>query len=124
MKNLKFDKLFIIQRLRENRKKHEEVFNQALAGYQTKAIDELNRLIEHVKSNPEKQLYVAERAPSNHLKQYDRIILMLEQCTETEIELDEKEYTNYIQDNWEWTQHFYSSNSMYSTIASGCAASL
>jgi hypothetical protein len=123
MKSLRFDKLFIIQRLRENRKKHEEIYAEAVVGYQKKAITMLEERLEKVKANPLEHTSVPLSVPQNHLKEYDRTILMVDQCLDVELELDEQEYSQYIQDNWTWTRTFLSSNSGYSSMAaSGCAS--
>lgn len=123
MKTLTFDKLFLSQRLRENRAKHEEIYNEAVLGYQKAAIEKLSEALEKVKANPQERVYFNLSYPTNHLKDYDRVIMMFDQCVETEIELDQQEYSRYIQDNWEWSANFLTSNSGYSLMAaSGCAS--
>ena len=123
MKSLRFDKLFIIQRLRENRKKHEEIFNESVIGYQKKAIEMLAERLEKVRANPLEHTSVPLSVPTNHLKEYDRTILMVDQCLDVELELDEQEYSQYIQDNWAWSRSFLVGNSGYSQMAaSGCSS--
>lgn len=121
MKTLTFDKLFLSQRLRENRTKHEEIYNEAVRGYQEASIKKLNELLEKIKVNPKERLFFSLGYPTNHLQDYDRIIMMFDQCIESEVELDQQEYARYIQDNWEWSAQFLTSNSGYSSMAaSGC----
>jgi hypothetical protein len=122
MKTLTFDKLFLSQRLRENRARHEEIYNEAVIGYQKAAVEKLSELLEKIKSNPQEKIYFNLPYPTNHLKDYDRVIMMFDQCVESEIELDQQEYSRYIQDNWEWSQTFLTLNSGYSPMASGCLA--
>lgn len=121
MKSLRFDKMFIIQRLRENRKKHQEIYDESVVGYQKEAIKFLTQGLERIQSNPLARVSINLSVPEHHLKEYDRTILMVEQCLDTELELDEQEYSQYIQDNWTWTRNFLVGNSSYSSMAaSGC----
>jgi len=123
MKSLRFDKLFILARLRENRKKHEEIYNESVIGYQKKAIELLTERLAKVTANPLEHTSISLSVPQNHLKEYDRTILMVDQCLDLELELDEQEYSQYIQDNWTWTRGFLFGNSGYSSMAaSGCAS--
>lgn len=117
MKSLRFDKLFILQRLGENRKRHEDIYNEAVVGYHKKAIEALTERLQKVLANPLEHTNVTLSVPQNHLKDYDRTILMVEQCLDVELELDEQEYSQYIQDNWHWTRGFLVGNSGYSSMA-------
>ena len=119
MKTLTFSKCFLGQRLRENRAKHEEIYNEAVLGYQKSALEKLAELTAKLTNNPLERIYFNLAYPTNHLKDYDRVIMMFDQCIETEIELDQQDYSRYIQDNWEWTATFLTSNSGYSPMASG-----
>lgn len=121
MQELRFDKMFISSRLKENRKRHEEIYKEAVEGYQKKAIALLGEKLEKVRGNAIETIAIHLPVPQNHLKEYDRVILMVEQCLDIELLLDEQEYAQFIQDNWDWTRNFYTSNSNYSqTAASGC----
>ena len=66
--------MFISARLKENRKKHEEVYKEAVDGYQKKAVELLTQKLEKVKNNPTEQVLIHLPVPENHLKEYDRII--------------------------------------------------
>lgn len=123
MKALRFDKMFVSARLKENRETHEKIYKEAVEGYQKKAIELVTEKLEKLKTNPVESTYIHLTIPSNHLKEYDRAILMVDQSLDIEVELSEEDYSKYIQDNWTWTRDFYTSNSSYSgiAIASGVA---
>jgi hypothetical protein len=121
MEKLKFDKMFLLQRLNENRKRHETIFEEAIEGYRTNAVVHLEERLEDFEAGKDVNLYFTLDKPSNHLKDYDRVIMMIEHSVETEIELTESEYAHYVMDDWSWQRSFMTSNSFYSTTAtSGC----
>lgn len=121
MRNLRFDKGFVSQRLKANRENHKKIYDEAVEGYQKKGLAALQEKLEKLQTNPIENLYINLHVPSNHLKEYDRAILMVDQSLDVEVELSEEDYSKYIQDNWNWTRDFLTSNSSYSgTAASGC----
>jgi len=125
MQTLKFDKMFLLQRIKENRKRHEEIFNEAIGNYRQTLIEAIEARLELVRTDEASEWHgrIDLEKPQHHIAEYDRVIMMIEHCVETEIELDEHEYAQYVMDNWTWQRGFLTSNSMYSTMAaSGCAA--
>jgi hypothetical protein len=124
MRSLKFDKLFVSTRLKENRASHELVYKEAVEGYQKKAIEFLKNKLEEIQKTPTVNIYASLHVPSNHLKEYDRAILMVDQSLDLVVELSEEDYSKYIQDNWSWTREFYDSNSSYSSTAAASGIAL
>lgn len=55
--------------------------------------------------------------PVDHLRDYDRLIKMIELTDETHIELTEVEFDQYVNDEWNWKREFNLSNSKYGAIA-------
>jgi hypothetical protein len=51
--------------------------------------------------------------PKDQTKDYDRIIGMLEADTEPTITLDEADYRRYVQDEWDWTSQWKTTNAAY-----------
>jgi hypothetical protein len=43
--------------------------------------------------------------PSNHIKDYDRVITMLEVSVDETIILNASEFDQYVRDVWAWTQY-------------------
>ncbi|MCV0439774.1 MAG: hypothetical protein K5880_14195 [Hydrogenophaga sp.] len=147
MQILTFDKKFLLEKLTENRKRHKDIYNEALIAYRQKVLEELERVGEDLaakvvdlneclritredesRTDEFREYYfginsVNVSKPSNHLIDYDRTILMVENCQQNDIELTEQEYTQYVMDNWDWQQQFMTSNSGWSGIAaSGCVS--
>jgi hypothetical protein len=124
MQKLSFEKAFLVQRISENRKTHEQVYQEAKVTYRAKAEEALEARLRLVKSDGKFDLAFDLAVPFNHLEDYDLVLLMLKQCQENTVELTQEEYSQYVLDNWNWRRHFLTSNSRYSeTAVSGCLAS-
>lgn len=126
MQKLRFDKMFVSTRLKANRETHEQIYKEAVEGYQKKAIEFLTEKLAEFQKDPTAKLWTNLHVPTNHLKEYDRAILMVDQCLDIEVQLSEEDYSKYIQDNWNWSREFYTSNSSYSgtAVASGVSLGL
>ena len=114
---VKCDRLLTI--LKDNRKEHREIFVEAVDGYRKAAIKALDARLDEVKKGLKLSLSFRLEEPQDMTKQYDLIIKMLEMSIDTEIELTQKEFANYVQDDWSWMGQFLASNSGYSQRAAG-----
>lgn len=117
------DRTTLIEKLRENRETHRSIFEEALTGYQEKALEELESKIEAIRSNGRKpiSLFIHLPAPEDHTDDYDRVIGLLEWGVDDVVNLDDKEYANYVNDDWNWKQNWLISNSAYSVTAASLA---
>lgn len=107
----------LLQTLRENRKEHRETFLEALEGYRAAALKALTARIEDAKTTKRVSLHFKLIEPQDQTREYDRIIKMLEMSVDERVELTQREFANYVMDDWEWTQQFLTSNSAYSASA-------
>lgn len=103
--------------LKTNRAKHRDIFLEALDGYGKEATKILTQRLEEVKKGSRKQIYISLPEPSDHTKDYDRAIKMLEMNISDTVMLSEQDFNNYVMDDWNWKQQFLQSNSMYSATA-------
>lgn len=123
MEKLKFDKMFLLQRLGENKKRHESIFDEALAAWNIEARKQLRNRLDDFLAGSDTDLHFNLQKPTNHLTDYNRVLLMIEHSTQVEIELSESEYAQYVMDDWNWQRSFMVSNSLYSGMAaSGCTS--
>lgn len=115
MEKVRVKRLELLDILRKNRKAHLETFQKALAGYREVAIEELDRMIEEAKAGKRirRQLELIE--PTNHTKDYDRVISMLEMCIDNTIELAEDEVGMYVMDDWRWKEQFTQTSAHYTS---------
>lgn len=113
MDELKFRKTDLLEILKSNRAAHRDEFETAIAGYEVEAIKRLQDLTRQMRSGKRPNILIQMAVPSDHTKDYDRVIRMLELSTEDTINLHEHEFQQYIQDDWSWKGQFTASNSGY-----------
>jgi hypothetical protein len=119
---IKVNKAEILVTIRANREAHKKIFAEAVEGYKKKAMEVLEQHIAEVKAG-KFFTYIQLTLPSDHSRDYDRVIKMLEQHQGTEIELIEADYAMYVLDDWQWKRQFLVSNSQYSGTAAAALAS-
>lgn len=103
--------------LKENRKKHYEVYLEAVEGYRKAVIKQLEEHIERIKAGKKIQSHISFITPVNQVADYDRVIAMLDMSEDPDIVLDENQFRCYVQDQWSWAQQFSASNKVYTTSA-------
>ena len=117
MENVKVNKGDIVVVLKKNRDEHRTIFLSAVEGYRKRAIEILEENIAIIKKGKLERLYVTLPVPEDHTKDYDRAIKMLEMSVDLEIELSEKDFKQYVLDDWSWQQDFLASNTAYTVMA-------
>lgn len=110
----------VLATLRKNRETHASIVAEARQGYVSQALEEL----EEVKKKMAKlangkvvALSFSLRVPVDQTKVYDTAIRMLELHQDELIELDSSQVRTLMQDQWDWTEAFYSTNVRYSKMA-------
>ena len=113
MKMVRVDKGNLLSKIKENRAKHSEAYEQAVAGYREELVEKLKEMLKDAKAGKDVPGHVGLQAPQHNLKDYDRAIAMLEASLDSELELDQTEFSNYYMDEWHWKDHFTAMNSTY-----------
>ncbi len=109
MDELKFKRDKLLAAVRENRGKHQVEYVEAMKGFRESVVENLKKKIEFLQG----ELVLAEKGediktslsltrPQQYLKDYDRVIKMLEMSHEDEVLLDHQEFTQYVMDDWKW----------------------
>jgi hypothetical protein len=118
------DKQTILSKLRENREKHSVIVKEAREGYLKKAKNALQNRILELEATPSNVLVgkivglnFSLSPPVSHLSAYDTVIKMLELHSEPTIQLSANEVSQFVEDKWEWSERFITSNSVYSQSA-------
>jgi len=117
------NKAEILTKLKINRDQHSQRVKEAREGYVTKAQEELTKKLNLLKEGKLVALSFSLKVPKDFTTVYNTTIGMLEAHTKEEIELSADEYRHLIEDNWEWTREFLTSNVGYSKSTSDYAAS-
>lgn len=116
-KNLTFNKEKLLVIIKRNRAEHRSIYKEALEGYKEKLRGMVDEVYEKLKMGEIPRVTIAPQYPVDQTKEYDRTIKMLEMCTETNVELTELDFAQYVMDEWSWMDHFITSNSAYSAKA-------
>lgn len=113
MDRIKVRKADLLDKLRSNRTAHRDIFEAALDGYKAKVIEILEDRLAKARAGKRVNTYIQLTQPMDQTKDYDRAIGMLEMSTEKEVVLSEKDYQQYVLDDWSWKGQFTSSNKLY-----------
>lgn len=113
MKTIKMSKTDLLDKIKENRDKHEALYLEAIEGYKDSLVKTLKKMLANAKANKEVEHFLTLEKPVNNLKDYDRAIAMLEVTIDTVIELDQNEFSNLFLDQWVWKDAFMATNSTY-----------
>ncbi len=103
----------LLEILRENRKTHKADYEDAYKGYLDSCKEKLQELIEGFESGDIETVQWTEFPPQSQVKDYDRVIRMLELSVDDEIELSADEFANYVQDDWHWKDNWAVANAAY-----------
>ena len=107
----------LLAKLKENRKNHRKVFEEAIVGYKEKVVGELRKHLERAKRGERVPHHIQLDTPMDQTPEYDKAITMLEMSIHDEIELTANEFECLVMDRWRWKKQFVASNSIYVTGA-------
>lgn len=125
-----FDRSELLVRMKANRDKHSLQFKQALVGYYLEVAEQAKEIAANARKlskeaeeasksdDPNKvdktNWYITATKPEDHTTDYDRVIDMFEMAKQETINLDERQFAQYIRDEWEWKDRVFATNSFYS----------
>lgn len=117
-------RLEALQVLKKNRANHIEIVKEAKIGYIKSAQITLQDKLDQLKQGKTPSLNFNINPPIDYTAVYDKAIMMLEMHSEDTIELESNEFSNLIQDVWDWSNSFYGLNKSYSSTANSQAEQL
>lgn len=106
-------KIELLVAIKKNRDAHRDIFLKAQIGYRAAAIKELERMLLDARENRPIRRSIEMVEPQEHIKDYTRVISMLEMSTADEIQISEQQFSQYVLDEWGWSNQFTMSNSRY-----------
>lgn len=118
MKSVKVSVETLLKVLKKNREAHKNAIDEVMKVYREKVISELDKALKAAKEGREIITDLNLTRPLNMTSYYDRIIGMLEMSIESEVEITQAEYSNYILDKWSWGNAVSSSTASYSSSTS------
>jgi len=115
MKDVRIKKEKVIEILQKNRAEHRDIFLKAQEKYREQAIKLLD---EQLKAAREKKPFELRRfvelvQPEDHTHDYDRALEMLSLEENDVVVLSTADFSNLVQDQWEWSRRWAVSNSRY-----------
>lgn len=103
----------LLEALRKNMESHRATFLKAQEGYKITVIEELESMLKDAREGKSYRTSVHLEAPSDHTRDYSRIIKMMEMSVDKEIKISDTQFAHYVLDEWSWQQHFRATSSAY-----------
>lgn len=105
---------WLLVKLEENRTAHEACYEESRLGYIENAQVLLNARMEELKAGKATSLHFNIHVPESHVREYDLVIGMLKAHQGELIELEASEYRMFVDDEWDWMDHWLLANAQYS----------
>lgn len=123
MREVKVKRDELLAKVRENRTKHIDEYDDAVAGYKDAALAAINKGVAKLRAQVA-DLEAGETlqlsavlfdlaVPQNHAKDYDQVIAMLEMCVDEELTIRSDEFACYVMDDWGWKDEFENVSKLY-----------
>jgi len=116
MREVTVNKAELIEILEDNRETHEADFERAMEGYYIEAVERHEVALAAAKKKDGLVPHVNLQIPQSHDEDYARALGMLRMDISTTITIDEHEYRNFVEDEWDWKQQWYApagANTLY-----------
>lgn len=108
----------LLQTVRENLARHEQIVAEAKVGYLARAKQALKEQLLRAEAGNTPDLTFRLAAPQDHSEVYRTVVEMLAWTTDESVTLQADEFRQLVLDQWDWTDGFYLANSNYSETAS------
>ena len=117
MKEVRLQKSDLLAIIRKNRDEHRDIFIAAQKSYREKAIELLDRQLRLAREGNPFVLaeFIQMIPPVDRTEDYDRAVAMLEMSVDSVVTLSADEFSQLVQDEWDWTQNWAFANSRYTT---------
>jgi len=103
----------LIEQIKKNKENHIIEYDKAVIAYKEEALKQLNEQIKAVEQGSLKAR-LDLITPINNATNYDKIIEMFEWEVNEVVELEQQEFTEYVQDETEFAIQSKFANTMYS----------
>jgi hypothetical protein len=114
---IKVNKNELLASLKSNREKHASDYQKAKAGFIKLLDKELEKKLQNLRDGKKIELSFDNKKPESYLKEYDDVIGMLELSVDNELTLNHQQYKQYVQNEWDWTRTWSTSNVAYLSAA-------
>lgn len=117
MEKVTLNKEELLKKVSKNREEHFKLYQEALEGYRKDVAATLTRTLALANQNKDVDFtdFYQLQKPQLHTKEYDRVINMLSHHQGTIVELNNRDFGRFFEDDWEWKQDWVTSNSKYTS---------
>ena len=118
------DRQELLSILEKNLAEHTKIVEEAKQGYLVKAKGALQKALEKIDQGELLDLsqHFRLRPPTDYSSAYKTVIKMMTMNQKSLVELAPDEFTQLIEDQWEWSGDFFGTNKAYSASASMSAS--
>jgi hypothetical protein len=110
---IKVTKSKLLTALEENRTTHGIAYEKAKAGYIKVTRRDLEEQLQRLVDGKVLDRIFFPSPPEDHTKDYDDAIAMMQWSQDSEIELTQSQFRQYVQDDWGWKDSWITSNTAY-----------
>lgn len=107
MDQVRINKQQLIDKIKENKAKHDAFLREAMDGYWDRcecavgqAVVDVTRKVDWLAP------LLALKRPEEHSEDYTRVLAMLEMSVEETIMLDAEQFSWYVLNRWQWRERF------------------
>ena len=111
-RTIKVKKSDLIEKIKENKLNHINAYNKAVVAYKAEALKQLKELNKEA-NNGKLNLSLNLISPINNSENYDKIIEMFNWEVDDIVELEQREFIEYVQDETDFAIRAKSLNSTY-----------
>lgn len=115
MEKVNVDREQLLEIVRKNYETHKNEVATAVQGYHIEVVEKLEDALAKAKAGEKFITNLSLVPPSDHTKDYERIIRMLELSSDTTVQLDTHQFTQYVLDEWTWRDAARVLNASYSS---------
>ena len=116
MKTVKVAVSDLLVHLKANREKHISNYTELMVDYRKAVVKALSDKLKSAKKLETVDHTIDVIRPSNFTESYDTAITQLEWTVDTEVELDQHEFSQYVEDKWSWTNVFTQTQRAYGKV--------
>ncbi len=110
---VKVDKDRLIERLKENRDRHEREYQEAVGGYKSRLVFVLQRMLEAAKRKEVVSHKIDLKIPKDHAQEYEKALAAMEWDQDVTLHLTQAEFDRYVLDAWPWKKRFMAIHASY-----------
>jgi len=108
---IRMNKSTLLEVMKKNRDEHKEIYKEALDAYCKKASKRCEEILAELERGEAAYVGIKFNAPEDHTSDYELAISMVENATETTIELNATDYAMLVRDEWGWQRRWLQASS-------------